>query len=549
LASIALSPVRAANRAFSGAIKASARNIRWTVLISIVLIFGSFVSAAVIQMRRDRVHALDQAAMLESRRAAELAADFAATFDRYAALGGAFANAQTNAETSAALSETGGPALQNIVVLDRRGHALSEMKRAPKDLLPLARETLSRAAAGRLLLTADRGSSILLAFPHNDRLLLVQLAAKQLFPSASMGDAVLATRQGQVLLIGRNWHDLPSREALAVGSQAETRIFETASDRRLVALAHVAKWPIAAGASVQVGEVLSGWYGTLPLYFFFILGPAFAGAGLAVVFVRELERRTRPHARDRMLKARRNEEARLLIRLADAERRAAEADRSKTEFITHMSHELRTPLNAIIGFAEVIEQGLFGKAGHPKYEEYAHDIKEAGQTLHAQIDEILEFANLETGKQAMAPSAMDVSASVRHAAEEAAGRAFSRQIRIAVSLADNVRAIADAPALKRALNNLLFHALQRTRDGGLVRIQVRAAAEAVLICIQESIATLSAAGGIGRGNRQSEAAVTSNSNALRLAIASSLVRRMGGNVSVSSMAGEGDAIEIRLRRA
>ena len=551
MASVALAPVHAANRAFSGAIKASARNVRWTVLISIVLIFGSFVSAAVIQMRRDRVHALDQAAFLESRRAHELASDFAGTFDRYAALGAAFANAQANAETSAALSEAGGSALQNIVVLDRAGHRLSEVRHAPKDLLPLDRRALSRAVNGRTVLTADRGSSVVLAFPQRDVVVLVQLAAKQLFPAASMGDAVLATRQGQVLVIGRNWRELPSREALAAGSRAETRILETSSDRRLVALAPVAKWPVAAGASVQVGEVLSGWYGTLPLYFFFILGPAFAGAGLAVVFVRELERHTRPHAADRMLKARRNEEARLLIRLADAERRAAEADRSKAEFITHMSHELRTPLNAIIGFAEVIEQGLFGKAGHPKYEEYAHDIKDAGQKLHAQIDEILEFANLETGKQGMTLIATDISAAVRQAAEEAAGRAFSRQIRIAVSLADNVRAVADSRALKRALNNLLCSALQRTQDGGLVRIQVRAAAEAVLVCIQETaVGLLGADSAAGRGTRaRSYQTGPSTSETLGVAIASSLIRRMGGNVSVSSTAGEGETIEVRLRRA
>ena len=84
------------------------RNVRWTILISILLIFGSFVSAAVIQMRLDRMHALDQASAMEARRAQELAADYAATLDRYAALGTAFANAIPNVETSAALSEAGG---------------------------------------------------------------------------------------------------------------------------------------------------------------------------------------------------------------------------------------------------------------------------------------------------------------------------------------------------------------------------------------------------------------------------------------------------------
>ena len=55
--------------------------------------------------------------------------------------------------------------------------------------------------------------------------------------------------------------------------------------------------------------------------------------------------------RIRALKSVRPVEARLMVRLANAERAAAEALRAKSEFIAHMSHELRTPLNAVIGFA------------------------------------------------------------------------------------------------------------------------------------------------------------------------------------------------------
>ena len=68
-----------------------------------------------------------------------------------------------------------------------------------------------------------------------------------------------------------------------------------------------------------------------------------------------------------------------------------------------MSHELRTPLNAVIGFSEVIAHGLFGPPGHPKYAEYASDIAEAGRGLHAQIGDILEFANIEAGRYPLEP--------------------------------------------------------------------------------------------------------------------------------------------------
>ncbi|HEY1961572.1 MAG TPA: HAMP domain-containing sensor histidine kinase [Rhizomicrobium sp.] len=552
MAAIALSPVHAAAHIFSGAMRTATRHVRWTVLISIVLIFGSFVCAAVIQMRLDRVHALNQATAMEARRAGELAADYAAMLDRYAALGTAFANATPNAETSAALSEAGGASLENLVVLDGTGQLMFEMTREPKDILPLDATTLARAGIGRVTIPAARGRSILLGFPVNGKIALVQLAATQLLPSSDFQDDLLSTPDGRALAMGRAWRELPSYDALALRhGRTETRILELPSGRRLLALAHVPNWPVTVGASLGVGEALSGWYGALPLYFFFILGPAFAGGGLAVVFVREFERRARFSDAARVLKAKKNDEAKLLIRLADAERRAVEADRSKAEFLTHMSHELRTPLNAIIGFAEVIEQGMFGKPGHPKYEEYARDIRDAGRKLHAQIGDVLEFANLEAGRHPIKLVPLDTVPIARQAAEEIAGRAFSRKIKLSIAFPESAFAVADGYALKRALTNLLSNALQFTQDEGAIRAQITCSDSDVLIRVQDN----------GFGFTAGEAAQaatpfthfkrpgTSTGTGLGLAIVTSLARRMGGSLKVTGKIGEGAVAELKLRRA
>ena len=551
MAAIALSPVRAGARAYSGAMRVATRNVRWTILISIVLIFGSFVSAAVIQMRLDRIHALDQATVMEARRAQELAADYAATLDRYAALGAAFTNAIPNVETSAALSEAGGPELENVAVLDGAGKLLFEMKRAPKDILPLDSKTLAHAGVGRVAVSAARGRSILLGFPVSGKIALVQVGADKLLSSHRLQDDLLATRDGEALALGAAWRELPSYEALALSrDDGDTRILELPSGRRLIALASVPNWPITVGASVQVGEALRSWYGALPLYFFFILGPAFAGGGLAVVFVREFERRARSTDAARALKAKKNNEAKLLIRLADAERRAVEADRSKAEFITHMSHELRTPLNAIIGFSEVIEQGMYGAAGHPKYVEYAGHIRDAGRKLHAKIGDVLEFANLEAGRHPIKLASVDAVSIAREAIKEIAGRAFARKVKVAVAFPEEAYAVADAYALKRALANLLNNALQYTQDSGAVRVQIVSSERAVVIRIQDNGFgfTLTEAGQAGTPfvSFRRPGAVTGTG--LGLAIATSLARRMGASLNVSGKIGEGAIAELSLRR-
>src|SRR6202522_3437089 len=100
----------AASQSATRRLGASLGNVRLIVVLSLILISGSFASAAIIQMRLDREHALAQAGAFDIRRANSMAADLASSLDRYAAIGRGFASATLDAESAAALSEAGGPA-------------------------------------------------------------------------------------------------------------------------------------------------------------------------------------------------------------------------------------------------------------------------------------------------------------------------------------------------------------------------------------------------------------------------------------------------------
>lgn len=537
-------------RPVSGVLGRLTRNVRIVVVLAVLLITGSFAAAAAIQMRLDRSRALDQAAYLESRRAAQVATDFSATLERYVALGAAFANSTGTAETSAALSEVGGVALRNIAILSRDGQLLYEMKSNPSAFLPLPATAWADALRHRAILPSRDGQTTIIAFATGAKIVAMQLDMHAIVQPASMEETVIATRDGQLLALGSGWKDVPPMAALATDTP-QARVIDLPDEHRLVALSPVPNWSASVGASVETGEALGAWYGALPLYFFLIFGPSLAGAGLAVVFVREFEKRARAAEAVKNLRAVKPEEAKLRIRLAEAERRAIEANRAKTEFIGHMSHELRTPLNAIIGFSEVIERGVFGPPGHPKYAEYARDINAAGRALHDKIGDILDFADMEAGRHPLDIRPLDLSTIARSVVADAAGRAVLRGIKLTVALPENAHAFADAAAAKRIIANLLSNALQYTPDRGAVRIQIRAVGNVIAVTVRDNGLGFSPAEIEKAGNPflrfDRSGAVTGNG--LGLAICNALARRMHGVVQIGSRQGEGTIAELRLPRA
>jgi signal transduction histidine kinase len=527
--------------------RAGTRHIRIVVTISLLLIAGSFASAGAIQMRLDRLHAMTQAAAFGDRRAQEIATDLSSILERYQALGTAFANAAPSAETSAALSETGGRGLRNIAVLDGDGRLQFEMTGSPEGLLPLPADAL--ASTSRAIVPSADGRTMALAFRAGQHIVAMQIDPSALLPPASMEDSLVATSNGKVVALGADWSDVPAMAPLALdNAPSAARIVSLPGGSRLISLRSVPGWPLSVGSSVAVGDALGAWYGALPLYLFFIFGPALAGAGLAVVFVREFERRARTAEAMRTLRATAPEDAKLLVRLADAERRAIEAERSKTEFIAHMSHELRTPLNAIIGFSEVIEQGFFGRPGHPKYIEYAHDIAIAGRQLHDKIGDILEFADLEARRHLLAPAMIDVAGVVRAVIDENAVKARARKIKLTVSLPAEAAAFADAAGVKRILGNLIANALQYTPSGGAVRVQLRSEQRIVIVAVRDSGLgfSLDESAKAGEAFTRFDRPGATTGTGLGLATSMMLARRMGGVVRISGVPGDGTLAELHL---
>ena len=87
---------------------------------------------------------------------------------------------------------------------------------------------------------------------------------------------------------------------------------------------------------------------------------------------------------------------------------SAEADR-----IRQLLHELRTPVNALQGFAEIIQQQLFGPAPN-EYRALAANIASDSARILAGFDELERLARLESGAMTLPEGSSDISSIIQH---------------------------------------------------------------------------------------------------------------------------------------
>ena len=80
---------------------------------------------------------------------------------------------------------------------------------------------------------------------------------------------------------------------------------------------------------------------------------------------------------------------------------------SEADRLRQLLHELRTPVNAIQGFAEIIQQQLFGPAPH-EYRALAAVITADSARMLAGFEELDRFAKLDSGAMDMAPGECDL---------------------------------------------------------------------------------------------------------------------------------------------
>jgi PAS domain S-box-containing protein len=241
------------------------------------------------------------------------------------------------------------------------------------------------------------------------------------------------------------------------------------------------------------------------------------------------------------------------LALTAAKDEAERANQAKSQFLSSMSHELRTPMNAILGFGQLLVADTTHPLAAPQ-REYVREILRGGRHLLNLINEVLDLAQVETGKLRISLEPVRVSELLHQCL--ALLRPLARDERIELLVVDETACDclvqADRTRLKQVLLNLLSNAIKYNRTGGQVRIACTVGTDDVHIAIRDS--------GPGLGPEQRarlfqaferlDAGGTSVEGAgLGLVLSKHLMDAMRGEIGLDSEVGHGSTFWIRLPRA
>jgi PAS domain S-box-containing protein len=240
------------------------------------------------------------------------------------------------------------------------------------------------------------------------------------------------------------------------------------------------------------------------------------------------------------------------VELERAKIAAEKANLAKSDFLSSMSHELRTPLSAILGFAQLMETA----SPPPKPSQKAHidQILHGGWYLLKLINEILDLAQIESGKLSLSPEPISLAEVMVECQAMIDPQRQKRGIKMTFPQFDTPCLVgADRTRLKQVLINLLSNAIKYNHPGGTVVVDCTASTpERTRISVRDTGAGLTPeklAQLFQPFNRLGQESSTEEGTGIGLVMSKRVVELMGGVIGVESTVGVGSVFWFELSTA
>jgi len=269
------------------------------------------------------------------------------------------------------------------------------------------------------------------------------------------------------------------------------------------------------------------------------------------------------------------QQAQLLAQLQEAKENADAANLAKSEFLANMSHELRTPLNAILGFTQLLTRN---SSLNQQQQEHLGIITRSGEHLLTLLNDVLEMSKIEAGRIMLNENNFDLYRLLKSLEEMLQLKAGSKGLELVFECDPNIPQYvhSDESKLRQVLINLLGNAIKFTQEGSVVlRVKVEHKTEeegvesSKIVALQQagnktttksSCYLLFEVEDTGPGIAPTELDTlfeafiqtetgrkSQDGTGLGLPISQKFVQLMGGDITVSSVLGQGATFRFNIQ--
>ena len=224
----------------------------------------------------------------------------------------------------------------------------------------------------------------------------------------------------------------------------------------------------------------------------------------------------------------------------------ARANQSRRQMTADIAHDLGTPLTVIGGYLEAMQEGVLEVTP-----ERIGTMNTEIHHLQHLVRDLRTLSLADAGQMSLNSTQVEVQALLRRVADAFELAAKQKGITLSVESAPKSASIQiDEERMAQALGNLISNALRYTPKDGGISIQYSVVGEQVRIVVEDDgagIAEADLSRIFERFYRADQARnLEAGESGLGLAITRAIVEAHGGQISVSSILGEGTRFEIRL---
>jgi len=157
----------------------------------------------------------------------------------------------------------------------------------------------------------------------------------------------------------------------------------------------------------------------------------------------------------------------LTAELKEANEKLKELDKAKTNFLSIASHELRTPLTAMKESINIVWDGSAGELNEDQ-KDFLETAKRNADRLHRLINDLLDFAKMETGKMEYKMEENDINKTVAEVIEIQKLAAQAKGIYLKSELSPKIGKVKfDADRIYQVITNLTNNCIKFTATGGV----------------------------------------------------------------------------------